>query len=51
MEKFEKYASAICDYGSGFVAALEHENIFATQFHPEKSQLAGMKLLETFLEF
>lgn len=42
-------ASAVCNYGVPFVAALERDNIFATQFHPEKSQLAGMKLIETFL--
>jgi imidazole glycerol-phosphate synthase subunit HisH len=44
-----RLASATCDYGTDFVAAFERGNIFATQFHPEKSQLAGMKLLETFL--
>jgi glutamine amidotransferase len=42
-------ASATCAYGTEFVAAFERGNIYATQFHPEKSQLAGMKLLETFL--
>jgi glutamine amidotransferase len=44
-----RLASATCAYGTDFVAAFERGNIFATQFHPEKSQLAGMKLLETFL--
>lgn len=43
------FASAIGEYGFPFVASLEFENIFAVQFHPEKSQLAGMKLIETFL--
>ena len=42
-------ASALCTYGTTFVAAIEKRNIHATQFHPEKSQLAGMKLIETFL--
>lgn len=43
-------ATAICAHGAPFVAALERENVYATQFHPEKSQLAGMKLIETFLQ-
>ena len=42
-------ATGICDYGVRFCAALERDNIAAVQFHPEKSQLGGMKLLETFL--
>ena len=42
-------ASAVCDYGQPFVASIERGNLFGTQFHPEKSQLGGMKLIETFL--
>ena len=39
-----------CDYGGEFTAVFEHENIFATQFHPEKSQKAGLLLLKNFVE-
>jgi len=42
-------ASTTCEHGLVFVASIEADNVCATQFHPEKSQLAGMKLLETFL--
>ena len=38
------------DYGIYFTSAVEKENIFATQFHPEKSQRAGQKLLENFVK-
>ena len=40
---------AICNYGTGFLAAYEQDNIFATQFHPEKSQINGLILLKNFL--
>lgn len=46
----ESMVSARCDYGYPFAAALEHENVFATQFHPEKSQRHGLRLLENFLK-
>jgi glutamine amidotransferase len=41
---------AICKYGEEFLAAFEHGNIFGTQFHPEKSQTNGLKLLSNFLK-
>lgn len=37
------------NYGLGFVSAVERGNVSLVQFHPEKSQLAGMKLLENFV--
>ncbi|HAV40187.1 MAG TPA: imidazole glycerol phosphate synthase subunit HisH [Aquificaceae bacterium] len=36
------------DYGIDFVSSIEYENIFAVQFHPEKSQKVGLKILENF---
>lgn len=40
--------AATADYGIKVVASIQQENIFATQFHPEKSQEAGLSVLKTF---
>ena len=39
---------AWCEYGVRFAAAIERGRVFATQFHPEKSQRVGLRLLENF---
>ncbi len=41
--------SARADYGGDFCASVHRDMIFATQFHPEKSQRVGMKILSNFV--
>ncbi len=43
------YATAAADYGGRFCAAVEHENFFGTQFHPERSSALGARILKNFL--
>jgi imidazole glycerol-phosphate synthase subunit HisH len=43
--------TALTNYGGEFTAAIGRDNIFGTQFHPEKSHHAGLKLYENFLHW
>jgi imidazole glycerol-phosphate synthase len=45
----EKVILTTTDYGDEFVSAVQKGNLIATQFHPEKSGQAGLRLLENFL--
>ena len=38
------------EYGINFLSSFNHNNIFATQFHPEKSQGNGLKVLDNFIK-
>lgn len=50
MPKNESAILAITTYGYEFVSAVQHENIYGVQFHPEKSHSFGMQLLKNFSE-
>jgi len=41
--------AATTDYSSNIVCAVEKENIFGTQFHPEKSDKTGLKIIDNFI--
>lgn len=52
MAAHERIAAPVvttCDYGDGFIAAVENGPLWATQFHPEKSGTAGLALLNNWV--
>ena len=46
-----KYVSSNFNYGHRFISSIEKNNIYGVQFHPEKSQKNGLKLLNNFCNF
>jgi glutamine amidotransferase len=44
----ESIIAGVCEYGGDVVASLAQNNLFSTQFHPEKSGKAGLKILRNF---
>ena len=42
-------AAALCDYGVRYAAAIESDNVFGVQFHPEKSGALGQQVVRNFL--
>ena len=47
--KDKSVISATTDYSSNIVCSVEKENIFGTQFHPEKSDKTGLKIIDNFI--
>lgn len=45
------YVAGECEYGFSFAAAISQPNVFATQFHPEKSHQVGLQLYKNFLSW
>lgn len=45
----DEIIAGVCDYGIDVVASLSQNNLFSTQFHPEKSGKAGLKILKNFV--
>jgi glutamine amidotransferase len=47
----EKVIQATCEYPKPFVCAIAQDNLFAVQFHPEKSHVPGLQLLRNFTQW
>ncbi len=48
--KDESIVATRTDYGNNFASAVWRDNVYATQFHPEKSQKVGLQILNNFVE-
>lgn len=48
VEPHDDYTAGTSEYGPEFAAAIYRDNLFATQFHPEKSHTGGLQLLKNF---
>lgn len=46
----EDITTSTTSYGGGFAASIERGRVFATQFHPEKSQSVGLRILQNFVK-
>jgi imidazole glycerol-phosphate synthase subunit HisH len=46
----KKISAASTEYGVKFTSVIEQDNVYAVQFHPEKSQAVGLKILENFVK-
>ena len=47
----KSFVTSKTNYSEEIVASVEKDNIFGTQFHPEKSDIVGLKIIENFLNF
>jgi glutamine amidotransferase len=47
-ETSNQFITGVCNHGEVITASIQKENIFGVQFHPEKSQINGLKLLRNF---
>ena len=45
------HVAGVCEYGETFTALVAKDNMIGTQFHPEKSQDAGLELISGFLNW
>jgi glutamine amidotransferase len=48
--KDKKVIAATADYGLEYAVSVHKDNVYATQFHPEKSQRCGLKVFDNFLK-